>query len=322
MSSEKESMSSEKELKQLKRCQTIVGTLKRATVLSIKTFVPSVAPPGHTLPDRQVQTSISDHVEESGKKAFVVKHTICLPHLGHIQFFWSNPKLRDLGTEVFADVKEITESAGAFRASADAVGGRQDGSLDAIWGKCLIVVVADGGTPRTASMFAALTNAPEIHSVDPAMRQEWVQTTSVHTEVEEQVAGRPLPDLLSTYGSRLHCHRSRIEDWLESCDLVTEGRETLLVVAVHSHVFLDRYVPLLRGKVGGLRTVVVTIPCCVDQSMEVPNSSITSQADVGVGWTAQRKRKRNLILPVKEFHDYGIHSNHRIIRIFDTDTTK
>jgi hypothetical protein len=128
---------------------------------------------------------------------------------------------------------------------------------------------------------------------------------------------------------------------------------TLVVVAVHSHVKLDAYVPLLRQKLGHPHTVLVAMPCCVDQSMEAPlapeagNSSAPGLAaatggsasgteaplpgaaaaaasNVTGGWTrtARKKRggqgakKRRLVHPTREYHDYGVHSNERVVRVF------
>jgi len=121
---------------------------------------------------------------------------------------------------------------------------------------------------------------------------------------------KPSPELLAKPGisSRLHCHRSTVEDWLlcepslnEATAEVTEREEEeeeeevpssndgvdaglaprvdkgekvglLLVVAVHSHVRLDDYVPALRKRTNYPRTLIVTIPCCVDQSLEEASS--------------------------------------------------
>ena len=75
------------------------------------------------------------------------------------------------------------------------------------------------------------------------------------------------------WSENLHCHRMRVEDWLKGAfndaNCSDEKERVLVVVAVHSHVRLDNYVPMLRSKLGFPRTVIVVVPCCVDQSMEI-----------------------------------------------------
>ena len=107
-----------------------------------------------------------------------------------------------------------------------------------------------------------------------------------------------------------------------------DERMMLVVVAVHSHVRLDDYVPSLRRVLHWPRTAVVAIPCCVDQSMEVAEAGEQSEGGrlddeaVGAGWgkkqrASTNKKRKRLVVPSKEFHDYGVFSIQRIVRVFD-----
>ena len=73
-------------------------------MLRIRTFVPSSPPPGATLPDRQVQTTITNVAAEDGD-GFLVENRVRLPTLDHLQWFWDRQLFHTLGTEVFADTK-------------------------------------------------------------------------------------------------------------------------------------------------------------------------------------------------------------------------
>lgn len=352
-------------LARLRRCHTTVEPAKQGRLLKVRTYCPSEPPPGETLPDRQVETAMTTIATPEGAH-YLVEHTIRMPTLEHFQYFWDRPQFRMLGTEVFADTKEISESIAAYRAALDAMSGRNFATAS-------VVVVADGGTPRTAALFAVSTDAPVVHSIDPEMRREWLLTGAD----EQAPATEHLPSLLAQpeYARRLRCHRSRVEDWMENtfdadassrCNSKSEGsivssgnfgaqdaNATLVVVAVHSHVKLDAYVPALRHRLGYPHTVVVTMPCCVDQSMEIkaPKSHafdipLTSAAAatsensasnvhgnaseaagvniVGAGWAqsplesrrSNRAKKRRLVAPTREYHDYGVHSKERVVRVF------
>jgi hypothetical protein len=305
------------------------------------------------------------------QKHYIVEHTIALPTLVHFQYFWERAELRALGTEVFEDTKEITESVAAYRAALTAIRNASSSSSSsssggstaaaaaaaaaaaepaaAVLARALVVVVADGGTPRTAALFVAGTAATRVHSIDPEMRREWClgaggsgsSSGSGSTGADAPVPGpvpapaaaaavaepspaargkgkapRPTPGLMLPGGpggggggggvragggaaARLRCHRAKVEDWLVAGGLTADGATAaedaafalgvaggvaggvgaaeaaaaaadaplLVVVAVHSHVKLDAYVPALRRRLGGPRTLVVAMPCCVDQSM-------------------------------------------------------
>jgi len=356
-------------LARLRRCHTTVEPAKQGRLLKVRTYCPSEPPPGQTLPDRQVQTDLTTIATPEGAH-YLVEHTIRMPTLEHFQYFWDRPQFRMLGTEVFADTKEISESVAAYRAALDAMVGRNFGSAS-------VVVVADGGTPRTAALFAVGTDAPKIHSIDPEMRREWL----LSADEETLSAPEHLPTLLilPKYACRLQCHRLRVEDWIENtfgADAISptgskneggvsssgtfgaqDADATLVVVAVHSHVKLDAYVPALRHKLDYPHTIVVTMPCCVDQSMEIkaplasrsqaPGTPVTAAAaselpvanglenataaagsdNVGAGWAqtvqesrrSNRAKKRRLMAPTREYHDYGVHSRERVIRVFNLE---
>ena len=126
-------------LAKLRRCQTLVDSTRQGSVLRLRTYVPSAPPPGHRLAEQLVTTAITRvapaaaatiakaaagasagagaGAELAGPCDFVVEHTVRQPTLEHVQYFWDRPSFRGLGTDVFADVKEITESVAAYRAA-------------------------------------------------------------------------------------------------------------------------------------------------------------------------------------------------------------
>ena len=151
---------------------------------------------------------------------------------GHLDWFWSHPQLVGMGRSMFPNVKEITESAGAYLAAVEYMQGNAVDCFRA--GACKVMCIADGGTPRTASLFATFL-PQEVHSVDPAMQARFTGSEGVPPEL-----------LPASKKGNLHAHACTIEEWIRHLPPAAPTLACICVVAVHSHVLLEDYVPQLR----------------------------------------------------------------------------
>lgn len=149
--------------------------------------------------------------------------------LRYLNEFFAMKAARDMmALKLFPNLKEVTESFGAYAAVRDLRGfPLGDPSVT-------VVVVGDGTTPRTAATFA-FRSAWTCYGIDP--RMSWVSVPSME---------------------RCYAVRSRIEDWHLTC----EG--PAIIVAVHSHADLPASVAAVEAPL----KVVVAIPCCVDLSLD------------------------------------------------------
>lgn len=155
-------------------------------------------------------------------------------HVGSLRYLNELVRLRCtndlLALRLFPDMKEITESFGAYSAVRDHLDHRlSDPSIT-------VLVVGDGHTPRTGATFA-FRSAWSCYSVDPRLTLK--------------------PDHLRI--DRLESRPCLIEDMPV---LVADG--PVIVVAVHSHASLGVTV----RKVCANRIDVVAIPCCVPQVLD------------------------------------------------------
>jgi hypothetical protein len=135
--------------------------------------------------------------------------------------------------KLFPNAKEVTETLACFYAvSQNILRERNDFARRDVH----IIVVGDGGTPRTASWFA-LNSAWNCYSVDPEMsNKRW------ENKIE-----------------RLKCYRKRVEDISIDC----MGEEAVLIHP-HSHARLSDSVASLRNY---KNLSVVAMPCCVPQNL-------------------------------------------------------
>lgn len=128
--------------------------------------------------------------------------------------------------DLFPNLKEITESMGAYFALKDNVK-----EADPANPNYSVVAVGDGSTPRTAGL-CAFYSRWECYSIDPLMgsKTKWNRI------------------------SRLHKIKARVED----SPLTIEGNGAIL--AVHSHAPIPETLKAIQFK--GKRSLVF-IPCCV-----------------------------------------------------------
>lgn len=178
-------------------------------------------------------------VEQIGR---VVDHRIrsSLRYVSELFLLRCGPDL--LALNVFPNLKEVTESFGAFNAVRNHL---KDWDLGDRSITC--VAVGDGATPRTATTFA-FRSRWECRSVDPIMDKSWLAEGRIE---------------------RLRCEALRIEDYMVVADRV-------LVVAVHSHARL----PVTLKSIVAERIAVVAIPCCVE--LELPAPPDVEYQDFGI----------------------------------------
>jgi hypothetical protein len=209
----------------------------------------------------------------------------------HLDWFWQQPRLVGMGRTMFPNIKEVTESAGAYLAAVEYM---QDHEVPCFRPQAVkVVCVADGGTPRTASLFA--TYLPqEVHSIDPAM-----QVRFAHED------GVPAEFLPANKKGGVWAHACTIEEWVGRLPQPPPSLDFVCVVAVHSHVLLEDYVPQLRLHYANSRFILLAVPCCVEQRLCNPPGSPTS------------KGLHPSLHPAAEFNDMAIHSHDRTVRIWD-----
>ena len=165
------------------------------------------------------------------------------------RFFKMNcaPLLMQL--KVFPNIKEITESVGAYIAIHDhllkKVINREEGVQ--------VFVVGDGKTPRTGALIACLTKW-NVHSIDPVMEEKYWEIR------------------------RLKTYRAKAEE------LSFEGKEKqAIVVCVHSHAQVSSCLKMLKGFTS---VHFVNIPCCFDS--DIDKKPDISYIDMGIQSQKQR----------------------------------
>ncbi len=131
--------------------------------------------------------------------------------------------------KLFPNIKEVTESFGMFEAVA-----QNFPKLEFRDPNVTIVVVGDGGTPRTAVTFACRTKWSTI-SVDPELsNKHWGDKVK-----------------------RLKCYKDKIEN----ISIEIPEDHFCIVIFPHSHVKIDDSLPSIKA--GPLGLGVVACPCCV-----------------------------------------------------------
>ena len=264
--------------------------LKDATLVS--TLVPFHGKAAqHQKREEPISSSVTEAAAGEWVVETVVKHTLD----DHLDWFWHRPQLVAMGRDMFPNVKEITESVSAFRAAVRYVEEHMGGEAAPCYtpGAMEVVCVADGGSPRTASLFA--TYLPQqVHSVDPAMHARYIAAGGVPAE------------LLSQYKKGgVTAYACTIEEWVRRLPPPAAAVQCVLVVAVHSHALLEDYIPQVRMHFRECRVLLLATPCCVEQRLCPPPGSPTSK---GLDLSLQ---------PAREFSDMGIHSHDRTVRIWD-----
>lgn len=136
-----------------------------------------------------------------------------------------------------AAAKEVTESFAMFYAAKQLLGEKvtEKGELD----DCHVVVVGDGGMPRTGATFSYLTKAT-VDSIDPMLNMKKI------TDVAK---------MLGFETERLNCHKNKIENIKINC----ENKKTFLILP-HSHAPFYSCINSLKSYT---TLNIITMPCCV-----------------------------------------------------------
>lgn len=138
------------------------------------------------------------------------------------------PDLLSLG--LFPNAKEVTESFACYNAVKRYVPFAL-GDPDVT-----VVVVGDGGSPRTAATFA-FRSAWTAYSVDPALNVGKIAAWEAGVD-------------------RLYCLSRKVEEF----EIM---RDKMVVVLPHSHAPLDVVLDRVRGR----ERHIVALPCCVDHKI-------------------------------------------------------
>ena len=168
----------------------------------------------------------------------------------HLDRFFAHRRRGELAP-MFPNVKEVSESMGAFHAIDRRL--CATGAIRRAEPNTVAIVVGDGHSPRTGALIA-MSTAWSVVSIDPVMRPK-------HTRDGAHA------------GLRLTAVASRIEA-LQPRSFA--GRDVVLV-AVHSHALLDDAVAF----VAECRSLhAVAIPCCVPQAIAgtVPTDEYSDEA--------------------------------------------
>lgn len=135
-------------------------------------------------------------------------------------------------------IKEMSESYAAFKHVREA-----NNQLDE---HDLVVVIGDGGRPRTAATFAFNCKCKVI-SIDPMLNiektDEWIDRFNVQ-------------NLSYAADTWQNCMMDSISN-----TFITYGILRIHIVSVHGHIILDEVIDTLRNN-SRLLTTVYTNPCC------------------------------------------------------------
>lgn len=169
----------------------------------------------------------------------------CLEINTHLhRFFRLNTAPLLMGQRVFPNLKEVTESMGAFVAIHNHLMPHVDRNSNDVDVYC----VGDGHSPRTAALIACLTKW-NCHSIDPQMRnKKW--------------------DF-----KRLTTYKSKVQD----VSFTGKENKTAIIVCVHSHASLKDSVKSINGYG---TTYLVNIPCCVKP--DLGQQPFVSYLDYGI----------------------------------------
>lgn len=162
------------------------------------------------------------------------------------RFFKLNVTPLLLQLKVFPNLKEVTESMGAFVAVHNYL--INSGHVNRNDDKVDVFVVGDGSTPRTGALFACLTKW-NVFSIDPRLRLK------DYREIK-----------------RLTLYKDKVED----IKMFTPRKYvTALLVCVHSHAPISDCLNML--KYYSYNTLhLINIPCCYKSDIDLkPNVSYT-----------------------------------------------
>jgi hypothetical protein len=159
-----------------------------------------------------------------------------------------------LAQKLFPNVKEITESMGAYHAVRTII--QDTCNIKLNQNGVVVVCPGDGVRPRTAALFS-YRSAWDAISIDPLLRGD------------------------ITYNiNRLTLYKKRMED----VELDLTSYLCTIIVLVHAHVKLPTVLQNIKAKT----LHMVAIPCCVPQ--DIPNRPYIGYQDTGI-WSERNTVK-------------------------------
>lgn len=180
--------------------------------------------------------------EKVGQALDIAKNS--LRDLRHMTTFMRWKCASDLlSLGLFPDAKELTESVAAYQAVMRHCSFLEDDS------SVTCVCIADGSTPRTASLFAFMTKW-QVISIDPALREKsFEKWKAIH---------------------RLELLKTLVED------MPHRFADKLVIVGVHAHNYEQRppkgiiknILTSTITKITAKEYFVATLPCCHD--LQIP----------------------------------------------------
>lgn len=216
---------------------------------------------------RETRAAVEVEAYESARAAYLRKlNTRSRKYLD--EFIGLKCSADMLAAGLFPNSKEVTESFAAYYALRHV-----RPVLDLSDPGITLYCIGDGTQPRTAATFA-FRSAWQCHSIDPRLK-----VVGKHPRVQ-----------------RLHCHAWTDREFVQSHTAETFASLCpVVVVAVHNHGSLDPLVHVISSP----QIVVVSIPCCVEQTITTP----------GTG---------EKIRPDREYQDMGIWSPKRTVKIWNS----
>jgi hypothetical protein len=160
---------------------------------------------------------------------------------------------QDLFIKLFPNMKEITESVSIFLTIESII--RRSQPIRP-WKHVGIVVVGDGSTPRSGSLFANFTckDTSWVYSVDPMMQTKWLFSLSNVDVNAVQLSYECYPHLF--------VEKSKIED-VQFQMWQWDKIQTFIVIALHSHVGFPAYLSSLLKYANNKKIIVLSVPCCI-----------------------------------------------------------
>ena len=189
-------------------------------------------------------------------------------------------------TGVFPNIKEFCEASGMFKAYHNYV--HRPTQKYPPYAKS-IYVVGDGQSPRCGVMFAFRTKDINIYSIDPEMKDKYLNWTTDDGVPVSEWLGTPVFDYeIKCRVRRLRCYKQKIEDFGAEF-----GSQVLcpIIVGCHCHVNLEKMLKchLLNGVA---ETYAILMPCCIS--------------------LINNDQKKHIIA---EYHDQGIPSAHNKVYV-------
>jgi len=227
-----------------------------------------------------------------------LQFNVPLPSLRNLRWAMRLKAFPDYAAHGLArDPKQLSESAGAIRAALRSISHRFCDTGQHSWSdldgrRTMCLCIGDGKEPYTAALFAFVTHAIDIVSIDPIMKSTWVGThprNIRHLTVHRQTVENYLRE---QHEAQRHATTCTTSDNVMTNTNQEGVVEELIVMLVHSHARLSSFYPTLKELYPRANITTVSVDCC--QVQTVPG-----------------------LLPVTEYDDLGIFSEKRHVKVYE-----